>query len=162
MLWVIRQTESRGKYQVAILPEHPHADQRGRVYLHRVMVENAIGRLLTSNEVAHHINENPKDNRIENLQLLTKAEHTRLHKTTGVTYVKVKCAQCGKIFDREKRNINGKLVFCSRSHSRLFYPPPQPPRVLPHGSYGAYRKGCRCAGCRSANATRIRNQRNKV
>ena len=27
----------------------------------------------------HHINENKKDNRIENLQIITKSEHTYLH-----------------------------------------------------------------------------------
>ena len=80
-------------------PEHPHYrggkshDTNGYITLtskihgrnhqareHRVMMEEHIGRKLTPNEVVHHKNENKSDNRIENLQVMTRAEHTSYHR----------------------------------------------------------------------------------
>lgn len=49
---------------------------------HNVIMEQSIGRKLTKDEIVHHINENKIDNRIENLQLLTKSEHVALHNST--------------------------------------------------------------------------------
>lgn len=46
---------------------------------HRVLMEQYLGRKLGSEEMVHHINENKKDNRISNLQILTRSEHAKLH-----------------------------------------------------------------------------------
>ena len=46
---------------------------------HILIMENHIGRKLYPGEVVHHINENKTDNRIENLRLMSRADHTRLH-----------------------------------------------------------------------------------
>lgn len=45
-----------------------------------LVMEKHLDRKLNRNEVVHHINENRLDNRIENLQLLTRAEHINLHR----------------------------------------------------------------------------------
>lgn len=45
---------------------------------HRVIWEQVRGRI-SPGLVVHHKNEDRRDNRIQNLELLTKAEHARLH-----------------------------------------------------------------------------------
>lgn len=46
---------------------------------HRHLMELHLGRALTPNEVVHHRNEEKMDNRIENLQVMTRAEHASYH-----------------------------------------------------------------------------------
>ena len=46
---------------------------------HRYLMEQHVGRKLNSNELVHHLNENSRDNRIENLTIMSRSEHARLH-----------------------------------------------------------------------------------
>ncbi len=57
-------------------PEHPNKALHGWQYEHRMVVEQRIGRFLTSSEHVDHINEIKNDNRSENLQILTPGEHS--------------------------------------------------------------------------------------
>lgn len=47
--------------------------------VHVVLMEKHIGRRLFKNEVVHHRDENKENNSLDNLQLMTRAEHARLH-----------------------------------------------------------------------------------
>ena len=61
-------------------PFHRNADSRGFVSQHRLVLERHLGRLLDRREVVHHIDNNKKNNAIENLQLFeSQAEHLSHH-----------------------------------------------------------------------------------
>lgn len=45
---------------------------------HRYLMEANLKRKLDTNEEIHHINGNKLDNRIENLQVLTKSDHSKI------------------------------------------------------------------------------------
>lgn len=69
-----------GNGYVRILkPEHPFHDNRGYVKEHRLVIEGYLGRYLRKDELIHHINENKSDNRLSNLQKMSKVEHMRHH-----------------------------------------------------------------------------------
>ena len=50
-----------------------------KIYEHRLVVEKSLGRILEDQEHVHHINGDRTDNRIENLDIMTKVEHSREH-----------------------------------------------------------------------------------
>lgn len=45
----------------------------------RALMAGHLGRLLEPDEIVHHVNEDPTDDRIENFELTTRAEHCRMH-----------------------------------------------------------------------------------
>lgn len=67
-----------------------------KVRAHRWIMEQHLGRKLLPTEHVHHINKNPLDNRIENLQVMDAKEHISMH-TTRYSPDKV-CEWCGADF----------------------------------------------------------------
>ena len=61
-------------YKVVYLPESPMANSAGLVFEHRLVMANHIGRPLTREESVHRINGDRLNNRIENLELWSKAQ----------------------------------------------------------------------------------------
>lgn len=74
-----RKIDHRSGYVYVYAPEHPEANTRGYVYEHRVVAEQSIGRRLLENEVVHHKDEVRSNNNPDNLQVMDKADHARLH-----------------------------------------------------------------------------------
>lgn len=58
---------------------HPFSNGRKMISQHIMAMELHLQRPLTPLECVHHINENKQDNRLENLQLMTKAQHSKMH-----------------------------------------------------------------------------------
>ena len=60
-------------------PGYPNISGRRTVPEHRLIVEKNMGKFLKKGEVVHHINGNKKDNRLKNLKVLTRKQHSKLH-----------------------------------------------------------------------------------
>lgn len=115
-----------GEYEMVIAPaDYPGKKYRGRyVYEHHLVWWRKTGKLPPPGHVVHHKNENKRDNRFRNLELKTRAAHTRDH--CHGPRERILCAWCGRLFelrpsvvrDRKKRSRSG-LLFCSRKCGTL-------------------------------------------
>ena len=84
---------------------------QGKVYEHQLVAKRAYG--ATDGLHVHHLNGNTKDNRADNLQVLTSSEHARAHRGVAVA-VACQCAQCGKSF-----SSTYEARYCSNQCKRL-------------------------------------------
>lgn len=76
-------TDRRRGYVYIKVPEHPNATKAGYVAEHRLVAEKKIGRYLRPDEIVHHINGDGSDNSPDNLEVMTQAEHARIHRVDG-------------------------------------------------------------------------------
>lgn len=61
----------------------PMARKDGYVMEHRLLVAQAMGRCLLRTEVVHHVNHDPQDNALSNLQLFSSNQHHKLFEANG-------------------------------------------------------------------------------
>lgn len=89
------------------------ADGKKRIE-HRAVAEAKIGRPLRRGEHVHHINGDRTDNRPENLDVLSRSQHTSLHKRCSRWARKFdRCVECG---ESTRRHIAQGL--CARCYCR--------------------------------------------
>lgn len=112
------------EYIIIYKPDHPNAQKSGWIPEHRYIMSQFIGRSLEPNEEVHHINGNEKDNRIENLQLVTSSEHTIIHNSMNMD--NRVCLLCG-ITQKERIGINKRRwtkhkngIICNRCYLKLY------------------------------------------
>lgn len=68
----------------------------------RYLMSRHLGRPLAQGEEVDHINDDRSDNRLENLQLLSRADNMA-KRSTGQAFNWFSCAQCGSQFSRSKQ-----------------------------------------------------------
>lgn len=78
-MWKGGRTLCAGGYISILKPDHPFADVNGRVKEERLIMEKYLGKFLTKEEIVHHINHIKSDNRIENLKIVSRSEHAKIH-----------------------------------------------------------------------------------
>lgn len=75
-MFTLRKEIKKGDYLYALVPDHPNATKNGYVLMHRVIMENHLGRLLGKDEVVHHKDHNKFNNSVDNLEVMDKNAHT--------------------------------------------------------------------------------------
>lgn len=90
-----------------------------RIKNHRKVMENVIGRKLKKEEHIHHINKNHKDNRIENLMIVSAEEHREIHRKYPKVILDLTCAYCKKEFSRE--TTTQKTDYIKKHNQIRFY-----------------------------------------
>ncbi|MGE0057002.1 MAG: HNH endonuclease signature motif containing protein [Dehalococcoidia bacterium] len=122
-------------------PEHPeaaahkHHRRKGYILEHRLNWELAHGRRLKPSEHVHHKNEIRDDNRPENLEAMTAAEHRALHKD-------------GRALSLEHRQRLSETTRKAWSDGRMTRPLRQPTPAKP-------KKGSAEARAQTADALRL-------
>jgi predicted nucleic acid-binding Zn ribbon protein len=123
-------------YRVIYMPTHHRAmtneNWEGFVYEHIVVAEEALGRKISDTEVVHHLNGDRSNNRKENLLVLEKSQHGKLHvwlnsgapgierlRENGENSLKAKfdppqfCSNCGTTLQVKQKQ------YCSQSCKKI-------------------------------------------
>lgn len=80
--WVGGRVMREGYWLVRVDDDDPMAvmrDPTGYVREHRLVAARMLGRPLRTEDEVHHVNRDKTDNRPENLQVMTHAEHSAIH-----------------------------------------------------------------------------------
>lgn len=110
-----------GPYNLIIAPEnYPGKKYRSRyAYEHIIIYWKVHGIIPKKGFEIHHIDGNHRNNKLENLRLVTNKEHHELHRRP-ISFISKQCGYCRKELLIEKRQSHGrKSFFCSRKHQHF-------------------------------------------
>lgn len=81
---------------------------------HRHIMEQELGRKLDTDETVHHINGIKADNRRENLELKSRAQHQSDHRDHHIP-----CRICGRLdLRKDGRGYQGSKGLCSKHYQQ--------------------------------------------
>jgi hypothetical protein len=92
--------------------------EKRQIRTHRYLMEKKLGRKLKPDELVHHIDENKNNNAIDNLVIVTRSEHKKLHPEIGketrykqkYTFVKEEIV---KLYEENTIDEISKIFNCS-------------------------------------------------
>jgi hypothetical protein len=110
-------------------PDHPRKMKDNLVYEHILVAEKMLGRFLQEDEQIHHLDFNRMNNKKQNILVLKKGMHTRLHNwidklgiqsvieavADGEYHVE-QCLNCNEYIE-----TNGNEKFCNRDCQKQYY-----------------------------------------
>lgn len=70
---------ARGRRQIQVGVDHPMAGKKGYALESRLVAAEALGRFLEKDEHVHHVDLDETNNSPENLALVSRSQHTKLH-----------------------------------------------------------------------------------
>jgi len=83
---------STGYVKLRLEKSHPLSDPNGYAYEHLVVWVSAGNLRPKTGMIIHHKNDDKTDNRIENLEVMSRADHNRLHNAQS----KIRCLKTGQ------------------------------------------------------------------
>lgn len=136
----------------------------------RWIMTQHLGRRLGDEEHIDHINEDPSDDSLSNLQILSPGDNSRKSQVGKTSPLKGSELgfEHGTVYGFQKKRCtcescsNAKREFNkNRNSKRRGSSKPRGPynETAECGTRRSYRRGCRCDSCRYANATYAREQR---
>lgn len=125
---------------------------------HRALMENHLSRQLRLDEHVHHVDGDPLNNSLSNLEVLSPSEHRKRHASRG--RLELVCPTCGITFtrthayQRQKQKDGCTQIYCSRPCMWTAQRQPKPSnKQIVHGKASTYNhRSCRCEKCTSAHA----------
>lgn len=106
-----------GRWQVSLVSK----EKRRTLLFSKYLMSVHLGRELTVSEEVDHINGDKADDRLENLEVVSRTENRRRQAAmSSRTTVELVCPHCKTSFVREKRQTHlakgrGLKTYCSRS-----------------------------------------------
>lgn len=99
-------------YVLVIAPEgHPHSTAAGYIRLHRLVMEEKLGRYLEPNEVVHHIDGNRANNHPDNLEVFEdNATHISETMKGKVPSSRIAAAHQARMLNLKAGSRNGKRI----------------------------------------------------